>query len=68
MLYDVTSVYFFEGLPRGNVQALRGDSRDHRPDCKQVCVALVVTRSGIPLSYEVFDGNRGLFIAREGRL
>ncbi len=57
LLYDVTSTYF-EGLAERNPQAKRGYSRDHRPDCKQVCVALVVTREGIPLSYEVFDGNR----------
>jgi len=57
LLYDVTSVYF-EGLAELNPQAKRGHSRDHRPDCKQVCVALVVTREGLPLSYEVFDGNR----------
>ena len=57
LLYDVTSTYF-EGLAAGNPQAQRGYSRDHRPDCKQVCIALVVTREGIPLSYEVFDGNR----------
>ena len=57
LLYDVTSTYF-EGLAQRNPQAKRGYSRDHRPDCKQVCVALVVTREGIPLSYEVFDGNR----------
>jgi transposase len=57
LLYDVTSTYF-EGLAERNPQAQRGYSRDHRPDCKQVCVALVVTREGIPLSYEVFDGNR----------
>jgi len=57
LLYDVTSTYF-EGLAAGNSQAQRGHSRDHRPDCKQVCIALVVTREGIPLSYEVFDGNR----------
>jgi len=57
LLYDVTSTYF-EGLALGNPQAQRGYSRDHRPDCKQVCIALVVTRDGIPLSYEVFDGNR----------
>ena len=57
LLYDVTSTYF-EGLAGRNPQAKRGYSRDHRPDCKQVCVALVVTREGIPLSYEVFDGNR----------
>lgn len=57
LLYDVTSTYF-EGQARGNPQAKRGHSRDQRPDCKQVCIALVVTREGIPLGYEVFDGNR----------
>ncbi len=57
LLYDVTST-FFEGLAEGNPLAKRGHSRDHRPDCKQVCIALVVTRDGMPLSYEVFDGNR----------
>jgi len=57
LLYDVTSTYF-EGLVERNPQAKRGYSRDHRPDCKQVLIALVVTRDGIPLAYEVFDGNR----------
>jgi transposase len=57
LLYDVTSTYF-EGLALGNPMAKRGHSRDHRPDCKQVCIALVVTREGIPLAHEVFDGNR----------
>ena len=57
LLYDVTSTYF-EGLAAGNALAQRGHSRDHRPDCKQVCIALVVTREGIPLGYEVFAGNR----------
>jgi len=57
LLYDVTSTYF-EGESRGNDQAARGYSRDHRPDCKQVCIALVVSRCGMPLAYEVFDGNR----------
>jgi transposase len=57
LLYDVTSTYF-EGQVTGNAQAQRGHSRDHRPDCKQVCIALVVTREGIPLGYEVFAGNR----------
>ncbi len=57
LLYDVTSSYF-EGQATANSQAQRGHSRDHRPDCKQVCIALVVTREGIPLGYEVFDGNR----------
>lgn len=57
LLYDVTSTYF-EGKAERNPMARRGHSRDHRPDCKQVCIALVVTRGGIPLGYEVFDGNR----------
>lgn len=57
LLYDVTSTYF-EGACAGNEQASRGYSRDHRPDCKQVCIALVVSRCGLPLGYEVFDGNR----------
>lgn len=57
LLYDVTSTYFEGQAPR-NPMAKRGHSRDHRPDCKQVCIALVVTREGIPLGYEVFDGNR----------
>jgi transposase len=57
LLYDVTSTYF-EGQAARNPMAKRGHSRDHRPDCKQVCIALVVTREGMPLGYEVFDGNR----------
>jgi len=57
LLYDMTSTYF-EGECKGNPQAKRGYSRDHRPDCKQVCIALVVSKSGLPLGYEVFDGNR----------
>jgi len=57
LLYDVTSTYF-EGLCEGNPQAGRGYSRDKRGDCNQVCIGLVVTRDGIPLGYEVFDGNR----------
>jgi transposase len=57
LLYDVTSTYF-EGLANGISLAQRGYSRDHRPDCKQVCIALVVSRCGIPLGYEVFAGNR----------
>jgi transposase len=58
LLYDVTSTYF-EGAAAANPQAQRGYSRDHRPDCKQVNIALVVSRSGMPLGYEVFAGNRG---------
>ncbi len=57
LLYDVTSTYF-EGACEGNPMARRGYSRDHRSDCKQVCIALVVTREGLPLGYEIFDGNR----------
>src|SRR5437867_6179250 len=57
LLYDVTSVYF-EGQAEANPLAQRGHSRDHRPDCKQVCLALVVTREGMPVGYEVFAGNR----------
>ena len=57
LLYDVTSTYF-EGLCAKNTQAKRGYSRDNRPDCLQVCIALVVSREGMPLGYEVFDGNR----------
>jgi transposase len=52
LLYDVTSSYL-EGLAERNPLAQRGHSRDHRPDCKQVCIALVVTREGMPLGYEV---------------
>jgi|ETNmetMinimDraft_26_1059896.scaffolds.fasta_scaffold23403_1 transposase len=57
LLYDVTSTYF-EGEAAGNEQAQRGHSRDKRSDCKQVCIGLVVTREGLPVAYEVFDGNR----------
>ena len=56
LLYDITSTYF-EGQAEANPQAQRGYSRDHRPDCKQVCIALVVTFDGFPLGYEVFAGN-----------
>ena len=57
LLYDVTSTYF-EGEAEKNPQAQRGYSRDHRSDCKQVNIALVVSRQGLPLGYEVFAGNR----------
>ena len=57
LLYDITSTYF-EGQCEGNPQAQRGYSRDKRPDCKQVCIGLVVTPEGLPLAYEVFAGNR----------
>ena len=57
LLYDVTSTYF-EGQASANPLAQRGYSRDHRGDCKQVCIGLVVSRCGLPLGYEVFAGNR----------
>ena len=57
LIYDVTST-FFEGQALGNAKAARGYSRDHRPDCKQVCIGLVVSLEGLPLAYEVFAGNR----------
>jgi transposase len=55
LLYDVTSTYF-EGVADPAI-ARRGHSRDHRPDCVQVNIALVVTREGMPLGYEIFPGN-----------
>lgn len=57
LIYDVTST-FFEGQAKGNAKAARGYSRDHRPDCPQVCIGLVVSPEGLPLAYEVFAGNR----------
>lgn len=57
LIYDVTSTYF-EGLAEQNELAARGYSRDHRPDCQQVCIGLVVTPEGLPVAYEVFAGNR----------
>jgi len=58
LLYDVTSTYF-EGEAAANDLAAYGYSRDKRPDCKQVCIALVVSRCGMPFGYEVFAGNTG---------
>lgn len=57
LFYDITSTYF-EGMALGNPQAKRGYSRDSRPDCPQVCIGLVTSREGLPLAFEVFDGNR----------
>jgi transposase len=57
LLYDLTSTYF-EGRLDGNPKAQRGYSRDHRPDCKQLCIGLVVNREGFPLGYESLAGNR----------
>jgi transposase len=56
LLYDVTSTYF-EGQALDNEKAARGYSRDHRPDCKQVNIGLVVTPEGLPIGYEIFAGN-----------
>jgi len=57
LFYDLTSTYF-EGSAKANPQAQRGYSRDGRPDCPQVCIGLVTTREGLPVAFEVFDGNR----------
>ena len=57
LFYDITSTYF-EGTALGNAQAKRGYSRDSRPDCPQVCIGLVTSKEGLPLAFEVFDGNR----------
>jgi len=57
LLYDLTSTYF-EGEVSEVEKAQRGYSRDHRPDCQQLMLALVVTPEGFPLAYEVFEGNR----------
>lgn len=56
LFYDVTGTYF-EGVA-DPVIAKRGYSRDHRTDCVQVNIALVVTREGMPLGYQIFPGNR----------
>ena len=56
VLYDLTSTYF-EGSAGSIPKAQRGYSRDHRPDCKQLVIALIVTPEGFPLTYEVFSGN-----------
>jgi transposase len=55
-LYDLTSTYF-EGQAAQNPKARRGYSRDHRSDCKQVVVGLVIGREGFPIAHEVFAGN-----------
>lgn len=56
LLYDLTSSYF-EGLAEENELAQRGYSRDHRSDCKQIVIALIVTREGFPLAHQTFAGN-----------
>jgi transposase len=57
LLYDLTSTYV-EGAAEKNPMIRRGYSRDHRPDCEQMVIALIVNREGFPFSYETFDGNR----------
>lgn len=56
LLYDLTSTYF-EGLCAEIPKARHGYSRDGRPDCRQVVIALVVTTDGLPLAYDVLAGN-----------
>jgi len=57
LLYDLTSTYV-EGAAEHNPMMRRGYSRDHRPDCEQMVIALIVNSEGFPFSYETFDGNR----------
>jgi len=57
LLYDLTSTYV-EGAAEDNPMMRRGYSRDHRPDCEQMVIALIVNAEGFPFSYETFDGNR----------
>jgi transposase len=57
LLYDLTSTYV-EGAAEKNPMMRRGYSRDHRPDCEQMVIALIVNTEGFPFSYETFDGNR----------
>jgi transposase len=57
LLYDLTSTYV-EGAAEQNPMVRRGYSRDHRPDCQQMVIALIVNNEGFPFSYETFDGNR----------
>ena len=57
LLYDLTSSYV-EGAAEKNPLLRRGYSRDHRPDCGQMVIALIVNSEGFPFSYETFDGNR----------
>jgi len=57
LLYDLTSTYV-EGAAERNPMMRRGYSRDHRPDCEQMVIALIVNSEGFPFSYETFEGNR----------
>jgi hypothetical protein len=56
LLYNLTSTYF-EGVPPGGGKRRPGYSRDKRPDCVQVVIALVITPQGFPIAYEVMAGN-----------
>ena len=56
LLYDLTSTYV-EGEAEQNPKAKYGYSRDGKPNCKQVVIALVMTPNGLPMAYEVMDGN-----------
>jgi len=56
LLYDLTSSYF-EGAMAGAPKARHGHSRDHRPDCRQLVLAVVLTPEGFPLAYEIMPGN-----------
>ena len=57
LLYDLTSTYFESDPPPPEGLRRFGYSRDHRPDCVQVVIALIVTPEGFPLAYEVMSGN-----------
>ena len=57
LLYDLTSTYFEANPPAKETKKAFGYSRDHRPDCQQVVIALIVTPEGFPLAYEVMAGN-----------
>ena len=58
LLYDLTSTYFESSPPSGEEDKRKyGHSRDKRPDCVQVVIALIVTPEGFPLAYEVLSGN-----------
>lgn len=67
LLYDLTSTYF-EGSAKGIPKAVHGYSRDGRPDCRQVVVALVVTTDGLPMAYEIMPGNTSDKTTLEGFL
>lgn len=60
LLYDLTSTYFESDPPLEEDDPRRhGYSRDHRPDCVQIVIALIVTPEGLPVAYEVLPGNTG---------